>query len=101
MDRRLQLHEILCDILGSKNVYFQPPENVKIQYPAILYSRSKIDSKKANNKSYKIDFEYEIIFVNNKYETDHIIDMLSLPTCKHDRHYVMNNLYHDVYTLYF
>ena len=32
MDRRLKLHEELCDILGSRNVYFQPPETVKMKY---------------------------------------------------------------------
>ena len=36
-ERRLELHEILCTILGSRNVYFQPPESIKMNYPAIVY----------------------------------------------------------------
>jgi len=34
-NRRIQLHEILCDVLGTRNVYFQPPESVDMNYPAI------------------------------------------------------------------
>ena len=39
MDRRLQLHEELCSVLGSRNVYFQPPETIKLTYPCIIYSK--------------------------------------------------------------
>jgi len=35
-DRRLKLHEILCGILNTRNAYFQPPESVKMNYPAIV-----------------------------------------------------------------
>ena len=42
MDRRLLFHEVLCEVLGSRNVYFQPPESVKMCYPAIVYARNGI-----------------------------------------------------------
>ena len=38
MRSRLDLHEALCEALGSKNVYFSPRSNVKMSYPAIVYS---------------------------------------------------------------
>ena len=40
MKTRYELHEFLCEILGSRNVYFQPPESVKMKYPAIVYERT-------------------------------------------------------------
>ena len=52
MRDRIGLHEILCETLGSKNVYFQPPESVKMNYPAIVYSRSDIENDHANNQVY-------------------------------------------------
>ena len=33
MKTRYELHEFLCEILGSRNVYFQPPESVKMKDP--------------------------------------------------------------------
>ena len=47
-DRRLELHEILCGILNTRNAYFQPPESVKMNYPAIVYALSNIKSLYAN-----------------------------------------------------
>ena len=37
VDRRNDLQKLLVEVLGSKNVYFQPPESVKMKYPAIVY----------------------------------------------------------------
>ena len=50
MGNRLELHEILVDALGSRNVYYQPPENIKITYPAIVYSKTDIWKNKADDK---------------------------------------------------
>ena len=52
MASRLELHEALCKVLGSRNVYFQPPEDIKMNYPAIEYSRASIDNTFANNDVY-------------------------------------------------
>ena len=45
MKTRLELDEELVKILGSKNVYFQPPESLKLNYPAIVYSLSNISNR--------------------------------------------------------
>lgn len=55
MGSRLELQSELEKILGSRNVYFQPPASVKIKYPAIVYSRKSIDNNFANNTVYKQD----------------------------------------------
>ena len=52
MRSRLELHDILVEILGSRCVYFQPPEKVKMNYPCIVYELSKIKSTMADNKRY-------------------------------------------------
>ena len=101
MASRLELHEILCNILGSRNVYFQPPESVKMQYPAIVYSLSNIKNNHANNKVYTQSRSYQIIVIDKS--PDSIIsDKISqLPYCKFDRSYVSDGLNHYVYTLYY
>mgnify|MGYP003298287533 FL=1 len=101
MADRLELQALLEDVLGSENVYFDPPENVKMNYPAIKYSRSKIDNTFAINSVYKQDLRYEVIAIYKDPDSDLPLKISRLPKCKHDRPYVSDNLYHDVFTLYF
>ena len=37
MSKRIDLGNKLKEILGSSNVYFQPPDNLKMVYPCIRY----------------------------------------------------------------
>lgn len=101
MASRLKLHEELCAILGSRNVYFKPPESVKMKYPAIVYSRKNIDNRLANNSVYKQDLSYEIIAIYDDPDSELPIDISKMPCCRFDRSYTSDNLYHDVYTLYY
>lgn len=98
-DKRLILHRKLCNILGSGHVYFQPPESIRMIYPAILYERN-ISNIHADNSVYKQDYRYTITFIHRDPDND-IVDKLSkIPTCRVDRSYVADNLYHDVFTIY-
>ena len=101
MDRRLKLQTKLEGLLGSRNVYYQPPENLKIEYPAIRYSLSKVDGRYADNAKYSKLTRYELIVIGKR-PNDKIIDsILDLQYSEHDRHYVVDNLHHDVITLYY
>lgn len=48
IDRRIKFHGLLCEILSCPiegercRCYFQPPESVKMSYPAIVYSLAEI-----------------------------------------------------------
>lgn len=101
MKRRLELHEILCALLGSRNVYFQPPESVKLKYPCIIYSRQRIETGFADNAPYKIDKCYELTLITSDPDSELVDKLLTLPMCKHDRHYTSDNLNHDTYTIYY
>ena len=101
MASRLDLHEILCSILESRNVYFQPPESLKIQYPAIIYSLSRIRNIHANNNIYNQLRSYQIILIDKSPDST-ISDKISkLPYCTFDRSYVSDELNHYVFTLYY
>lgn len=101
MSTRLELHELLCTIFGSRQVYYQPPESIKMEYPAIVYSKSDIESRFANNAAYSFSYRYEIIVVDKTPDNPVIEKLLQLPYCSFDRHYKSNNLNHDVFTLYY
>ena len=101
MHNRLDLHELLCEVLDSRNVYYSPPESVKIKYPAIVYSRSDIDNKFANDSVYKQSHVYSITVIDDDPDSEIVERMSSIPKCKFDRHFVSDNLNHDVFTLYY
>ena len=97
---RLDLHTLFEKLLGSHNVYIDPPESVKMKYPAIRYSRKKIENRFANNSVYEQKNCYEVIVIYDDPDSDIPVEISRLPMCSHDRHYVVDNLHHDVFTLY-
>ena len=101
MDRRLSLQEILANILGSNNVYFQPPETIRLQYPCIIYERSDIDEKYADNRAYMSMVRYSVTLITRSPESDLVDEILKLPYCSYDRYYAADTLNHDVFTLYY
>lgn len=101
MASRLELQSKLEELLGSRNVYYQPPESLKMEYPAIVYSKSDIQSRFANDSIYSIMNRYEIIVVDVKPDNVVIEKLLHIPYCSFDRHYKSDNLNHDVLTLYY
>ena len=101
MASRLELQTKLEELLGSRNVYYQPPESVKMEYPAIRYSKKKPDTKHANNKVYMKINCYEIIVISRKPDEPVIDKLEELPMCEWDNHYTADNLNHDVLTLYY
>ena len=101
MDRRLSLQETLVNILGSNNVYFQPPETIRLQYPCIIYERSDIDKKYADNRAYMRMVRYSLTLITRSPESDLVKAILELPYCSYDRYYAADTLNHDVFTLYY
>ena len=101
MASRLDLQNKLIELLGNKNVYYQPPESLKIQYPAIIYRKSNISSNHADNMKYSNFTRYEIIVLDKHVDNEVIQKILELPLSSFDRHYTANNLNHDVINLYF
>lgn len=101
MSTRLELHELLCDCLGSRNVYFQPPESIKMQYPAIVYSRDDIENDHANNGTYMQSTVYNIIVIDPDPDSEVVQKVSKLPMCTFDRHYAADNLNHDSFTIYY
>jgi len=101
MSRRIELQGILEGILGSRNVYFEPPSNVRMNYPAIVYTRKSIDNLSADDGVYKQDTAYEVIVIDQNPDSHIVYDISRLPKCRHTSHFVSENLNHDGFTLYY
>ncbi len=99
--RRLLLHEVLCDLLGSRNVYFQPPASIKMNYPAIVYDIAVIDNGHANNGVYFSNTGYSVTVIDPNPDSQIVGKVASMPTSKFNRSYKKDNLNHSVFSLYF
>lgn len=97
--RRLQLHDILLNI--CKNVYFNPPETVKMNYPCIVYNRSTGNTAYADNNPYIFKVNYQITIIDRDPDSELIDKVAALPTARYDRHYKADKLNHDVFDIYF
>lgn len=95
------LNDLLEDILGSSNVYFQPPENVKLKYPCIIYHLSDNFTFKADNKLYKNTNRYQITLVSRDPDDLRYSKLIELPMSVFDRFFVADNLNHWVFSLYY
>lgn len=98
---RLKLHEILVTVLGSRHVYFQPPENIKLTYPCIVYGLSGTDTRFADNKLYTRFKRYTITVIDENPDSEIPDKIAELPMCRFDRHFTSDNLNHYSFDLYF
>lgn len=101
MADRLEFQAILEEILGSRNVYFQPPASVRLKYPAIVYKRTSIDNLPADNLVYKQDTCYEVVVIDPDPDSRIVYDISKFPKCRHINHFVEDNLNHDAFRIYY
>lgn len=102
MDSRIELQTNLEAVLGSRNVYFQPPESLKMSYPAIVYELADIVIDKANDKSYIRNHRYTLTLIHKDPDNDLKDDLLDeFRHISFDRAYASDGLYHYVYDLYY
>lgn len=100
-DRR-DLSPIFKDILGNNNVYFQSPAPHMLKYPCILYEIDKRDSYFANDSVYRDLNRYTVTLIGKDPDNDAYIDkLINLQYCYHERRFISDNLYHDVFVLYY
>lgn len=97
---RLKLQMILEGALGSKNVYFQPPESMKLKYPCIVYSISSGDTIYASNLPYKFSICYQITFMSRDPDDETKDKIAMLPMCRYDRAFKSEDMNHDIFKIY-
>lgn len=100
-DRRLKVSQMLHNIFDKpKQIYYSPPANKDIVYPAIIYTRAKTTTIKADNKKYLMYDRYNVTFIHKESDDPTYDKLCNLPYCEHDRQMRIDDLYHDYFTLY-
>lgn len=92
---------LLESILGSSNVYYQPPSNIVLKYPAILYSKESESVKRADNHAYNRRDRYAVTYITREADSDISWELGNLPLSTFSRQFALDGLYHTTYTLYF
>ena len=101
MADRKGLHNRLVEILGSRNVYFNPPETIKLQYPCIIYNLDNKELVKADNENYLKRNYYNVTLIHPD-PVNIIQDMImDLPYCKFTSFYSVDDLNHYRYQIYY
>jgi hypothetical protein len=99
MGQRLQLHQLLETF--TANVYFQPPTNVQLTYPCIVYTRDFADTKFADGIPYDHTKRYMVTVIDRDPDSDIPDKVAAMPLTLFNRFYTVDNLNHDVYNVYF
>lgn len=101
MGLRLELQVLLRALLGTDFVYFQPPPDLKMDYPAIVYSLDAGRSTFADNKPYRFKKRYQVTYISREPDDDIPDKLAMLPECTFTRFYPADNLNHYVFNLFF
>ena len=101
MAPRQDLHDLLKAIPGVTKVYFQPPPNIVLTYPCIIYKRYFSKTTFAGNLPYSRALRYRVTVIDRNPDSEIPAKIAALPMCLFDRFYTADNLNHDVFNLFF
>lgn len=96
-----QIQLLLEEILGSGNVYFQPPATVQMAYPAIVYRRDLANVQHADNIPYRRAKRYSVTHISREPNSLVPDKIALLPMCTYERFFTAGNLNHDIFNIYF
>jgi hypothetical protein len=99
MAPRLELQSLLEGM--TEHVYFQPPANIQIEYPCIIYTRDGTSSDHANNELYRHAKRYQVTVVDRDPDTELADKVESLRFVSFERAFAAGDLNHYVFTLFF
>lgn len=98
---RLDIQDRLEGLDPKLHVYYQPPESVRIKYPAVVYKLNDIGQRFADDNTYNKDRSYMLTLIHTDPDNELIEKLLlSFNKIRFDRTYTSDNLYHYIYILY-
>lgn len=97
------LQEALQNLMGENiKVYFQPPENLNIKYPCIVFDRTNALADYADNKPYHVTKRYTVTLMSKTADNDEDLDkLLTFPMSTYDRQFINDGIVHDVFSIYY
>lgn len=100
------VHGMLCEVLnelfpdGEDRCYFEPPSNLQMNYPCIVYNYVGDSDKYADNVRYHKFKRYSVTSIDYDPDSKITEKLKDLKYCSFDRVYTTNGLKHFVHVLY-
>lgn len=85
--------------MDEKQVHYQPDENIKLNYPCMLYMFDKVIPTHANNSLYFQTYRFTITLISND-PTDSLFDTLN-NLFVYENQFIADDLTHSVFTTTF
>ena len=101
MANRIDFQHKLEELLGSRNVYYQPPASVVLKYPCIVYGLSDAYTMRADDELYNHAYCYKVTLIDKDPDSIYRDRLLKLPKSSYNASYTADNLHHDVFAIYF
>ncbi len=114
MERRSDLLiQELRDLLGTDEVYFQNSSDAGLDgapyiftgmnYPCFTVKRTNVFQPKANDRLYLFRPAYEVTYINRDEPDPEMLYEVGqrFQLCNYQRHFVADNLHHDVWIIYY
>ncbi len=99
--RRVAFHNLLKEVSGLQNIYFQPPSNIRLQYPCIIYKREEIRNRQADNYVYNQHRFYQVTVIDSNPDSVYVDKISKMVNCDHVRTFMTEGLNHDVFRIYY
>lgn len=100
MRTRLELHNELLQFVSK--AYYQPPSDIRMQYPCVIYAKLTPHTEQANNRLYKKFNFYQLIVVEPDPDSelaDRIVDHFQYASINNRA--VVDRLHQTTINLYF
>lgn len=101
MVRRLELQSKLELVLGSRNVYYQPPSTLNMSYPCIVYELGSSNNRFADDIKYNRHKMYQVTVIDRNPDSEIPDKVEALPYSDMDTTFATDGLNHFVFTLHF
>lgn len=85
---------------NAYHVYYQPPANITMVYPAIVYEYDRASDTNANNQAYSMHDGYRVTVLDRDPDSDIPNLVRRLPMASLVTKNVKDGLHHTIFTVY-
>jgi hypothetical protein len=97
-EERLILQAKLEEVFPECGIFYNPPSNLLLEKPCIVYTLNKLDSTTANNLTYQTGALFQVTVLSN---TPGLLDvdrmLKELPMSTHIRTFISEGIVNDIF----
>lgn len=100
-NERLKFDSYLRGLYPQLPIYYQPPENLKLTYPCVIYKLTNIKETYADDLRYSNIRHYSVTIIDRNPDSEYPDRLSNTRYCSFDRSYASENLHHFVFSVYY